>query len=296
MILPQLIGRGLFVFSDPGGAKPLLSYVKLNRLEEKTYLISDRYYPFYKDFELEVNLINELSPKQILEKENPDYLITGTSYTSKIELKFLKAAKEKGTVTYSFVDHYTKFLERFMISDTEMIFPDQILVMDQKAYDFGTAFNIGVDIVITGNFYHEYLKKWVPQINRNQFRDSLNISPHQKVVLFAPDPLSNVGGKEVYGFDEESVFKNIEKVLLHQKTNNFVFVVALHPNQNRNYLLPGLRESNVKIIINEEFDVNHLIYYADVVVSMVSNILIEALILNRSIIRYMIGYKQTDPF
>ena len=289
-------GKVLVVFSDPGGAKPLLSFVKLNNLEEKSYIVSDRSYLFYKNFELEVHSTNNLTPNQILERELPDYVITGTSYTSKIELEFLKATKEKGIVSYSFLDHYTNFIERFMISETERVLPDNIFVTDQKAYDIAMTFETGVNIIISGNFYHEFLKEWVPQIDIHQFRKELNITEKQKIMLFAPDPLSNVGGNEVFGFDELSVFKSLEQTLIKYNTDDFVIIAVLHPNQNRDYILPSLKASKLNVIVNETYDLNTLIYYADVVVSMFSNILIEALILNRSILRYMIGYKQTDPF
>lgn len=289
-------GKVLIVFSDPGGAKPLLSFVKLNNLEEKSYIVSDRSYLFYKNFELEVHSTNNLTPNQILDRELPDYVITGTSYTSKIELEFLKATKEKGIVSYSFVDHYTNFIERFMISETERVLPDTIFVTDQKAYDIAMTFNTGVNIIISGNFYHEFLKEWVPQIDIHQFRKDLNITEKQKIMLFAPDPLSNVGGNEVFGFDELSVFKNIENILLNFPIDDFVLLVALHPNQNRNYILQSLSESKLNIIINSEFDLNYLIYYSDAVLSMFSNILVEAQILHKNIIRYMVNYKQVDPF
>ncbi len=295
-MFPKLKGKGLFVFSDPGGAKPLLSFIKLNNLEESSYIVSDRSYSFYNNFKLAVHSMNNKTPNQILENENPDYVISGTSYTSKIELEFLKAAKQMGMVSYSFVDHYTKFLERFMISDNELVFPNHILVVDAKSRDIGSTLNKNIDIIITGNFYHEYLKTWIPQINKKQFREFLNIELHQKIILFAPDPISNIGGKDVYGFDEKSVFKNVEHVLEGHNTNDFVFIVSLHPNQNRNYLIPAIHESKLNIIINYDLDINHLIYYADVVVSMFSNILVEAQILNKEIIRYMVGYKGLDPF
>ena len=52
----SLSGRVLFVFSDPGGAKPCLALIKeYPGLDFKVY--SDRYYSFYKDFGIEVNKV-----------------------------------------------------------------------------------------------------------------------------------------------------------------------------------------------------------------------------------------------
>ena len=52
----KLKGKGLFVFSDPGGAKPILSYVALNKISNY-FIISDRVYNFYTDFGLFINVL-----------------------------------------------------------------------------------------------------------------------------------------------------------------------------------------------------------------------------------------------
>ena len=57
--IDNLHGKGLYVFSDPGGAKPCLSFVGLNKISN--YLIvSDRKYSFYKDFGLNVKILKEI--------------------------------------------------------------------------------------------------------------------------------------------------------------------------------------------------------------------------------------------
>ncbi len=116
MILPKLAGRGLFVFSDPGGAKPILSYALLNSELNEMLLLSDRKYSFFQDFPLTIIAYRNESIRDIIENFRPDFVFTGTSYTSQIEIKFIKTAKEVGINTFSFVDHYTSFLERFRLN------------------------------------------------------------------------------------------------------------------------------------------------------------------------------------
>ena len=84
----KLNGKGLFVFSDPGGAKPLLALVTLIKNNLNDYrIISDRKYDFYDEFGLNVHVPNILSD---FDNFKPDFLFTGTSYTSKLELKYIE--------------------------------------------------------------------------------------------------------------------------------------------------------------------------------------------------------------
>ena len=47
--------KTLFIFSDPGGAKPILSFIKLNNLKNFE-VISDRNYKFYDLFKLKIKI------------------------------------------------------------------------------------------------------------------------------------------------------------------------------------------------------------------------------------------------
>jgi hypothetical protein len=72
-LLNFLNGRGLFVFSDPGGAKPILALVYLNRI--KNYkLISDRHYDFFSDFNLNVEAYELEKEYSIINEYKPDYI------------------------------------------------------------------------------------------------------------------------------------------------------------------------------------------------------------------------------
>ena len=101
--------RGLFVFSDPGGAKPLMSLIEnYGLVNYKIY--SDRIYDFFLDFDVLVHNIGDSDDiERIIINFNPDYVFTGTSYTSDLELKFVKKANELNIKTYSYIDHYTNF-------------------------------------------------------------------------------------------------------------------------------------------------------------------------------------------
>ena len=122
----ELKGKGLFVFSDPGGAKPCLSFILLNNLSNYI-VISDRDYSFYSDFNINVIISVEIE-KYIIEFK-PDYIFSATSYTSNIEKIAIKNAKINKIPSITYIDHSTNILDRFNLNN-EFYLPDYVLVGD----------------------------------------------------------------------------------------------------------------------------------------------------------------------
>jgi hypothetical protein len=224
----NLSGGGLFVFSDPGGAKPLLSLVKSLKNSLNFYkIVSDRNYSFFKDFDLEVSY-SILTVETEFKETKPDFLFTGTSYTSNIELRFIKEANRLGVKSFSFVDHWTSFNERFVLNG-ETVYPAKILVVDEtaknKALESGIPENI---LEVFGNPYHQFISDWKPSISKDYFFSQLGLNIEgKKFIIYAPDPLSNVNGKFEYGFDELTATKQLcESIKGLNET--YVFLLKLH--------------------------------------------------------------------
>jgi hypothetical protein len=289
----DLKGRGLFVFSDPGGAKPIMALAQKNIMNlSEILIISNRKYDFYKDFHLNVNYLKE-TPTQIFKNFQPDFLITGTSYTSKIELDFIKISNQLKIPSFSFVDHWTSVLERFNY-DEDVVFPEKILVVDERAKSL--LLNQEVrhkNIIVFGNPYHEYLKNWKPKLTKKDFLSTLGILDlNKKIILFAPDPLTNVDGINIYGFDEIDTTLELQKIL-HSFLDKYQFVFNPHPNQELSRI-DKIIDCRIKLL-DKGIDVNHLIFYSDVIIGMFSNILVEATILNKKVIRYFKNSALLDP-
>lgn len=295
MLMPDFGKKGLFVFSDPGGAKPILSYILLNNLEEHSFVISDRVYDFYSDFPLSVNeFLGDV--EAVIQDVKPDYLFTGTSYTSKIEMQFIKAAKRKGIETYSFIDYYTNFKERFHLQGDEHVYPDHICVIDAKAENIAKKILTESIITNTGNFYHAYLKCWQPTRNKESFFNQLQIPLSKKLLVFAPDPLSNVDGEQKTGLDENTVWLNLANALFFLEKENYLLIIKLHPNQKKEKILPLIYQNkNIEFRFADDLHTNTLLYHADAIIGMFSNILIESSILHRQVIRCLIGLTGVDP-
>lgn len=290
----DLKGRGLFVFSDPGGAKPLLSYISKN-ISSFTFVkvLSDRKYDFFNAFNVKVD-----EPLNSIEMEfqlnNPDFLFIGTSYTSNIELVFLKEAKKRGIVSYAFIDHWTSLRERFILEGTE-IYPDFILVIDERAKNKAIEASIPSYLIhIFGNPYYDFLLSWKPVVSRDTFFKDLNLDYNNKfIITYAPDPLSNVNGESEFGFDEISTSYKLCNAI-KDLDDSFLFLLKAHPNQNVEKIKNVLSEKI--ILLPNNVDVNSLIFYSNLIIGFFSNFLIEAKIMQKPVFRLLIdGYKK-DPF
>jgi hypothetical protein len=288
----EFSGRGLFVYSDPGGAKAVLAMAKsLKPTLLDIRIVSDRSYDFANGFEVDVSLPAGTASQEI-NKFNPTFVFCGTSYSSKIELDFISAAKEKKILTASFVDHWTSFLIRFE-NQGELIFPDRILVIDERAKDLAISEGLPEDrIFIFGNPYYDYLKQWKPLLTKKDFCKSIGISQVEKpLIVYAPDPLSNVGGITKFGFDEIEATRELTK-FLKSRSLDLIFIFKPHPNQKMEKIT---NVSENMLTLDSEVDSNTLMYYSDMVIGFFSNFLIEASMMNKKILRYHLRKPIYDP-
>jgi hypothetical protein len=292
--IPELKGRGLFVFSDPGGAKPMLALAE-RYLEP--IIISDRVHTFYDNFNLDVEICDK-KIDGIISKIKPNFIVTGTSYRSTIEKEVHKLASQLKIPCFAFVDHWTSFRLRFEQVDGSIFVPDQVWVVDERAKTL--AIKAGIpeqQVVITGNPYYDWLGNWKPNINKETFLDHAGLSSSkERMLLFAPDPLSNIDGKNIYGFDEIEVTDQIDKLFSSNQIQNWIVLFKAHPNQNAEVLKNVLRSCDSIYLLPDSIDTNTALYYSDAVMGFFSNILIEASILGKAVLRYLPSEFENDPF
>jgi len=284
--------RGIFVFSDPAGAKACLALVKSLKNKE-ILIISDREYSFYSEFNLKVNSSAQKSIKEWIDFFKPDFVFTGTSMPNKIELKFLKEAKNKKIKTYSFVDHWTNMSDRFKHFE-EYIYPDELWLIDKYAKE--KAIKDGIDenlILISGNPYYDYLKNWKPNVSKDDLYGKIGLKKNEKYILYAPEPLTTFNLQKKYGFDELSGLIYLNKSLKELKLGNIKIIVKAHPNQDHKVFASYISKQTNNIYL-KKININDLIYYSECVVGYFSNSLIEANIINKKILRVLIELKNKD--
>jgi len=282
----KLKGKGLFVFSDPGGAKAVLSAAKhLTQSLTEFLVISNREYNFFEDFGIQVKLVDSETIDERAINFEPDFLFLGTSYTSKIELFYTDFFNQKNVPTYAFIDHWMGMKNRFML-ESQMILPTSILVIDavatKNAHSEGLPLNKLIEI---GNPYYDFLLGWKSSISRNDFFLSIGITDSMKKnILFAPEPLSNINGIEDFGFDEFQIAQLLSESL-DKYADTFNLIIKTHPNQ-RNVEQFNSDNSNIYIVQND-VDNRDIIFHCDLIIGFYSNFLIEANIFNKKIIRYV---------
>lgn len=282
-------GRILFVFSDPGGAKPILSLIENENLTN-TLVVSDRVYSFYKDFKSKVEPFSH-HVDHIIDQYKPNLIYTGTSYSSDIEKKFVSVAVQKGIPTVSFIDHWTSMRKRFEDEKGSLVLPDWIAVIDERAKQI--AIVEGLDesrIMITGNPYHKWLSCWKPSVSKEQFMHAIGMNDlNKKIALYAPDPLSNVNGMSDFGFDEISATMEMVEAFSDESRINdkWICLIKAHPNQDLNKLKPLITNNRMFELLPPEIDTNTCMYYADIVIGFFSSFLIESDIMKKTVLRYL---------
>lgn len=279
---------GVF-FSDPGGAKPLLSLHALGNSSIEYF--SNKQYDFYNLFTCKVHIITEADIKQVILKEKYDIILCGTSYTNDFELKALTVAKQQGVFSYSFIDNWSGFDERFL-RNNKYTFPDEIIVIDNKAKrQFQNKCDENnVQVQAISNPYFDWLQLWKPSISKEKLFEIYGLNSKKKCIIYAPDPLSNVGGVERFGFDEYTAY---EHLFLNANCEvNLIF--KFHPNQHITYFENKIHSNT--IIVKDNKYVNELLFYSDLVVSFFSGILLETKHIGGKPLRYLYRLKGEDIF
>lgn len=287
----------LFSIGDPAGAKAILSTIYLNRHKIKGFeIISDRFYRFHDDFNLNINYING---KFDIKISDFDVVIVGTSIPTGIELKVIKAAKEASVESIAFVDNHNNFQRRFVL-DNDLNYPNKIIVTDLISKK--EALYMGIDnknIFIHENPYLSYLRLWKPFFTKIEFLNNISYSKSIKnYILYAPEPFSKFNLKDKYGFDEIDGLVLISNILKKNNSKDVYCLVKGHPNQDHEKIRYQIKlQKNKKLIYIEDHDVNHLIYYSIFVVGFFSNVLLEATQLNCKIFRplFLKNKKVKDP-
>lgn len=289
-------GNILFVFSDPAGAKALLSCAWLQKNTGLSfYFVSDRKYDFYADFEFTILDFSLKSVEGWLDEIKPIKLLTGTSLPINLEVAFIRECKKRMIYTITFIDHWTNFYKRFFFHG-KLILPDQLYVIDEVAYENALKERIPNNILaIEINPYKFFLEQWRPKVSRIELLIDLGINPDDHFLLFAPEPLLKFDLQNKYGFSEKEGLENIIKLCQLIEINRKIkLVIKPHPNHDPKIFS---RYVNDWIILACDSKINELIFFSEAVIGFFSNSLIESSWMKKQVIRDLtkIGNRQMDP-
>jgi len=114
----------------------------------------------------------------------------------------------------------------------------------------------------------------------NDYKQKLNLSIYNKILLYAPTFRDNVN--EIIPFTEKNLL-NLNELL---KKKNYIFLVKNHPLSLFGKKIDILSLSNIKEISNEIDDIQELLLHIDILISDYSSIPFEFCLTNRPIILY----------
>jgi hypothetical protein len=301
--------KGVFFSLDPGGTNAVIPVVK-KLIEEgnaQTFNFATSFaIPLWRQSGLEFtplpSSISDEEIDQLLKRIDPDFLFTGTSEETSIEGNFWRSARQQNIFSYSIIDHWTRYKERYIVdgifSPTDLIFT---IDEDSKREMLSLGFE-KEKIVVSGQPHFEKFYGYKSVFSRLQFCDDNRLSK-KKIITFVSDNISGSFpapflGKPVLGFDEHSIlgalFDELERI--PDLRNEFQLIVKLHPKEPDNNFSKLLGETNMSYSIIKGGNNMDLIFHSDFVIGMFSMLLFEAYLMNKPVLSLQLNALKPTSF
>ena len=205
------------VCNDAGGAEVVSSWIKNNKYKT-LYCLSG---PALKIFKKKLKFKINFSLKNVISKS--DVIMTGTSLKSKAEVNAIKYARRKNKLSFSFLDHWVNYKERF-IRDNQKFFPDNIVVTDSHSKKLAKKiFNKSIKIIQIENPYLKNFKKKTKKIILHKFN----------AVYFS----SNLNKTNHKYSDEFYLKKGVDFFKKKYNLEKLKILVRQHPSEKKNKFL-----------------------------------------------------------
>ena len=208
------------VSHDAGGAEILSSFA-LNYKNDISYVLNG---PAIQIFNRKLGEIEI----QDLEKaiSNSDWVLTGTSWASTIELNAIEISRKYNKKVISYLDHWVNYTERFQ-RDNKSILPDEIWVGDHHAFKLASNLFVGLKIVEQINPYINDIKNSLSQLDRFKV---------DQYILYVCEPIREhailkFGNERHWGYTEEDALRWFLNNS-HKEFNCKTIKVRPHPSEN----------------------------------------------------------------
>ena len=268
-----LDSKTLFVAHDSGGANILISLSKKLKINS------------YFDFSgpalnlLKANKILSTNGKTILKEHGIEFLVTGTSASSKFELNYLELAKINNVPSISVLDNWSDYRQRFIRNALEVL-PDSIWVCDDFALSIAQNQFQYITINKIPNFYIEEILQNVSP------RCELIAANKVNSILYVCEPPGNLAqnvskNPNYFGYSEFeaiSFFLN-NLITVFPKCKKLIF--RLHPSNPKLPLdISKIDYAGVEVTISN-LDLSSDISQVDAVVGTNSMALFIGMLSNR---------------
>jgi len=282
----------LFFAHDPGGANAIAPLMAPLRTEGHEIVVCAKG-PALKI----VPQANPL-PENSIETLTPELVITGTSANDRSEKKLWMECQKQAVPSIAILDHWMNYGVRFSQYGLREIeayqshkklecLPEYIVVMDEFARQ--EMINEGFPpkcLVALGNPHFDAVIEGAKNIDRRKTRQILGVDEDTYLIMFASEPYSEDYGR---GPELEALDDLLEGVAeLHA---NVKIIVRPHPKE-----LPEKFSRFCGVQVDKQTPYCESILASDLIVSMTSMFLIEALILGKNVISYQVGASSKDNF
>jgi len=176
----------LIVSHDAGAAEVIASWVKRQRNDQFHFALEG---PAIKVFQRRLGTVDIL-PIDLALKNPSAYqnVVTGTSWSTNLERRVIRWAREKGIPSQTFLDHWINYRVRFL-ENGELILPDRLYVYDDMAKERAETELGHQDVHIVENPY------WTDTLVEIQSRSQERPSREGFKILYCTQPIEAVAEK-----------------------------------------------------------------------------------------------------
>lgn len=290
------MAKFLFFAHDPGGAnaiEPLIVPLKKNGHEVLVYAKNTALSKAPNVIELKENDF-----QAFFKRLKPDCIITGTSANDFTEKLLWKTAKEMNIKSVAILDYWsnygirfskygTKDIEKYNSDKTFDYLPNFIIVMDEFAKAEMSKEGIPENIIyVLGNPHFLKLKELSKNVDKEKIRSQFMKRNEEFMITFASQPYTEDYGKG----QEKQVLKDLQEIV-EKMDKRIAIVVKLHPKED-------LSKYNgfENIYLDTKTHPIDIIMSSDLVVSLTSMFLVEAMILGKKVVSYQPMESNKDKF
>lgn len=282
----------LAVAHDAGGAEVISAYLKANPEHDTFFCIAEG--PAKRIFEkkgldTQCAARGDASLAQSLDQfTRIDLMLTGASWASDIEFRFLQAAKEKKIKTAVYLDHWVNYRERFGSPQEgwQNRLPDELWAGDAYAVQIAREQFPDMPIVFVPNRYFEEIKKeyaaFALKFHNNQ----------APAILFMSEPVReavNVFGDRTRYEQTEYEIADALLAFFKEKHPSYRIIIRLHPSEKKDKYKQILATyaDTLKITPSEQDNIYADIAASSYVIGMDSMALVVAYMCGKKVISYM---------
>lgn len=285
-----MIKNRLLIFAyDANSANVTMSYAYLNKDKFSQILA----YPKGNATNIYKQHISKYITSEPIEFLPSDTVVTGTSgIHSTYEMQMIKQAKisnVKNIITI--VDNTTNFDIRFILDDKileKQYLPNQIWVFE-KNFKSDISY-INKNLIYKDNIYKQFLIKLF-KTNPPKIKHKFIQKYQNKYLVILTEYLYELYSLQ-FNFTEYEMLENILKNISLQNINIPIFL-KLHPVEHKNKFNILLRKYNHLNIIQDDCNIQELIFYSKVVFGINSSVFNECNLFKKPAYSIQIGSNKT---